>query len=309
MVGANRPPSQPKSDCFIENVVSSAKGIALSELHSLDSLRITSNALLSSYPKPVRVLPTGTNHATDRDLGSMMNILQVPKMEFPHFDFHELIVEKLDNLISHNAQVLLIGASLGAAISAGVAIGLFSAVSIMSSYSYSSASGSGTLWWRRISRRTKRWFHPMAFSRDENANVNGGDSKENISDGSIHSGRDEKERNLSRRFRIIQGNISSNSTSNNAELPKQSMSSSAKEQCQQCLDAVTISLAKQRIHWNQILRISVYLVSERCEAKTFRSVLRDYPLDVDTAVSILYVQRLEEDHACVQVEALVQPCG
>lgn len=76
-------------------------------------------------------------------------------------------------------------------------------------------------------------------------------------------------------------------------------------QCRECLDAVSASLSKQAMAWSHVKRVSVFLVADRCDAGMFRNVLSEYPLDQSSSiVSCMYVQRLEQADAMVEIEVL-----
>jgi hypothetical protein len=77
------------------------------------------------------------------------------------------------------------------------------------------------------------------------------------------------------------------------------------DQCRECLDAVSALLSKQAMAWSHVKRVSVFLVADRCDAGMFRNVLSEYPLDQSSSiVSCVYVQRLEQAHAVVEIEVL-----
>ena len=321
--------SQSKSDCFIENVVSSAKELTRAELralHNFHPLQITTNALIhpSSTSGNVNSNTNATSDNLDMGLGSIMNL---PTLNVPKFDLatsldeiQNAMVDSLEHIVSHNIQVLLIGASLGAAISAGVAIGLFSAITFLTSPSSSSSSlssSSGSSWWNqfRISKKVKGWFHRRQDTPVDSDESGGGDHVTNPGENNDgDDGNERVEKILSRQFQVIVGTplpISvpapilkdTGDTSDTTD----KIDDHAAEQCRQCLNSITISLAKQRMQWKQVLRITVHLASGRCDAGTFRSVLKEYPcLEKETVVSIVFVERLEDDHASVQIEALVQ---
>ena len=281
------------------------------------------------------------------DLNMNMHTVQLPRIGFEFPDFNALIVKHLDELVTHNTQVLVIGASLGAAIAFGVAMALFSALSLVggngtrngrergNEYGHGHGHGNGAsagapvpVWWRTINTTVKRWLRPnMEFDVDDNNN----EVEIDIRNGDVHrsdeNSSDRKDKSIPPRLQIMQGKPKSRiiiDTNTHAEIPTRSseqskpksISASPRDQCIECLDAITISLAKHKLTWDQILRISVYLALNAddsscqytsCDASTFRQVLKEYPWNADrTVVSILYVQRLEDETACVEVEALVQ---
>ena len=85
----------------------------------------------------------------------------------------------------------------------------------------------------------------------------------------------------------------------------------AEKQCVSCLQHLEASLTQQDMVWEDVRRLTVYLVSGRCDAKTFRNTFQTYysggggggggeqPL-----ISILFVQQLEDPAAMLQIEAM-----
>jgi hypothetical protein len=68
---------------------------------------------------------------------------------------------------------------------------------------------------------------------------------------------------------------------------------------------VSALLSKQAMAWSHDKRVAVLLVTDRCDAGMFRNVLSEYPLDQSSSiVSCIYVQRLEQAHATVEIEVL-----
>ena len=219
------------------------------------------------------------------------------------------IVDKIEDLVRGNTQVLIMGAGLGAAICAGVGIGLFVAVQLFQSFSGSgigivsggvtsdgdrnSVSNNAVVggggrgdyqspnWWNVTSRGIRRIFRPILFG---NSN----------SDASITND------NNTNALKIIKGCITT--------YPKTCIRTceDPREQCRQCLDSITVALCKQRLSWDHVLRISIHLVGEKCDALVFRNVLEGYPVKDDMHVSIVFVQRLEDEHAFIEIEALVK---
>jgi hypothetical protein len=82
-------------------------------------------------------------------------------------------------------------------------------------------------------------------------------------------------------------------------------SSSSLEQCRQSLDSVSALLSKQDMAWRDVKRLTAYLCTDRCEGTTFRQALSEYPLTVSSSiVSLMFVQRLEQESAVVEIEVL-----
>jgi len=95
---------------------------------------------------------------------------------------------------------------------------------------------------------------------------------------------------------------------------------STERQCQSCLQQLDEQLVQHNVQWRDLRRLTVYLVSGRCEAKVLRKGFQDYqqiqqqqqqhhhhhPVVQDSipVLSILYVQQLEDEKAVIQIEAL-----
>lgn len=89
--------------------------------------------------------------------------------------------------------------------------------------------------------------------------------------------------------------------------PSSSLTTTAREQCQSCLQNIESELP-EGLQWNHVRRLTVYLVSGKCHASTFRRVLEEYNNHNNNTssmmVSVLYVQQLEEEAAVLQIEAM-----
>lgn len=271
---------------------------------------------------------SGTGGTTGTGTGdkiriSLEDVLKVPRMGLPDLDFtksiNDIIVRKIDDLVTHNTHMIMIGASLGAAVSAGVIVG----VGIISTTSSSTSWTTGifsklksylrpVLYWRGYSDGDKGSLRQEIDGDSEQLDSEEDDTRSNIykDNGSYHH--HESPPILS----IIQAKPSS--TENNKSPPE--------DQCRECLDLITVSLGKRRLLWDDTLKITAFLVIGQCEAEVFRKVLKEYPICIDEngsvekssksvndggvrrvcSISILYVQRLEDGEASVQIEALVQ---
>ena len=260
------PPSSAAADNFIENVVKSAAP------RNLVNFKLNTSNIIQGDASKVKT-----------SLEEYLNLSRiVPTMKFPDISqtINSLYSEKLDNLVSFNTQSLCFGAALGAAVSAGVAVGMISVASLMSSLGYVPS------WWNHMYRKMKEVLRPFVFPPGGDANAGGENSKES--------------KGSTQKLRIIQGKPLSCSFSDEKFF-------AGAEQSRQCLDSITVSLSKQRLVWDNVLRISVHLVVGHCDAEEFRSILREYPINENICtVSVLYVQQLEDRRDCVQVEAMLQ---
>lgn len=79
----------------------------------------------------------------------------------------------------------------------------------------------------------------------------------------------------------------------------------AKIQCEECFRSIEASLSKNLLGWSDVRKLTVFLVSGECDIHTVRGVMEEYPFPKDRAVTtFLFVQRLEIEHAVVQMEVI-----
>lgn len=87
----------------------------------------------------------------------------------------------------------------------------------------------------------------------------------------------------------------------------------SKEQCRSCIIDLAENLAKNNLGWQSVRKITIYMVSEKCEVDDFKSVWNQYHTEnSDNAINqyekimllIIFVQRLEMEDAVVQLETL-----
>jgi hypothetical protein len=261
--------------------------------------------------------------------------VRVPRMEFPEItlDFtksiNDMIVRKIDDLITHNTHMLMIGASLGAAVSAGVIVGIG-----MVSISTASSSSSSSWTMGGFFRKVKSIFFTVG-DRYRNSDGDKVSLRQEVDsdDEQLHSEEDETAGD------VYKGNGGYHNHGSQGPQPilsiiqakplltEQTKSTPAEDQCRECLDLVTVSLGKRRLLWDDVLKITAFLVIGQCEAAVFREILKEYPMCIDEnengsnekslksisvderrvcSISVLYVQRLEDERASVQIEALVQ---
>ena len=75
-------------------------------------------------------------------------------------------------------------------------------------------------------------------------------------------------------------------------------------QCLSCLKQLEADLIHHGLAWEDIRRLTVYLVSGRCDASIFRNILNEMHLQHKPLISILFVQQLEDEHIVLQLEAM-----
>ncbi len=280
---------------------------------------------------------------------------------------NDLLSQKLDEFITHNMQVLMIGAALGAAISAGVLIGIGvgNATTTTPTAPASSASSSivstskktcSNSWGLNIYKRWSTWIRRILPISYGNGKAAVGDStddekKDNDNDNEMNSTSDlmtqsqplnthaatrNSRHPLHTSLCVLQASPSPSPSppivpsSSNTLVSGTCTVTPAEEQCRQCLNSLTISLGKRRLLWDDVLKITAYLVIHQCDARIFRNVLKEFPIrediDIDVdgttrsstnddglrrcapssscSIVIVYVQQLEDENSSVQLEAL-----
>ena len=195
---------------------------------------------------------------------------------------------KLEQLISEYLAAITVGAAMGAAVATGISVGVLAM--------------SGML---RLTRDYVPLLCQWAFQRTKSNSSNKSNAIQY--DSSANNGG-------------MNGTVSSPPESQVSVIrkgtPEQLVilkgcakhhlsQSSCLDQCRECLDAVSALLSKQAMAWSHVKRVAVFLVADRCDAGMFRNVLSEYPLDQSSCiVSCMYVQRLEQAHAMVEIEVL-----
>jgi len=208
-----------------------------------------------------------------------------------------------------------VGAMLGAAVAAGVGVGIVAASGCVSGLNYYIPS-----FWNKALKNLG-FRKVIKASGDDSPQISDSvdvDSKHHqqqqqgvnlqspgeTEGGKLKSSFDTKiiylkqKHNGDERVAIVKGEVG----------PVRDYQIDSRDQCRQCLDSVTVILGKHMFSWPNVRNMNVYLVTGSCSAKVFKSVLSDYPLSPETTiVSILYVQSVENEASCIQIEATV--CG
>jgi enamine deaminase RidA (YjgF/YER057c/UK114 family) len=194
---------------------------------------------------------------------------------------------RLEQLISEYLVAITVGAAVGAAVATGISIGILATSGMLRL----SRDYVPLLWQWAFQRTKSNSSKANAIEYDSSANhggINGTPSSPPESQVSvIRKGTPDQ-------LVILKG------------CAKHHVShSGCLDQCRECLDAVSALLSKQAMAWSHVKRVAVFLVADRCDAGMFRNVLSEYPLDQSSCiVSCLYVQRLEQAHAMVEIEVL-----
>ena len=195
---------------------------------------------------------------------------------------------RLEQLMSEYLAAITVGAAMGAAVATGISVGIL-AMSGMLRLTRDYVPLLGRWAFQRTKSNSSN--KPNAIQYDSSAN-NGG------ANGTLSSPPESQvsviRKGTPDQLVILKG------------CAKHHLSqSSCLDQCRECLDAVSVSLSKQSMAWSHVKRVAVFLVTDRCDAGMFRNVLSEYPLDQSSCiVSCMYVQRLEQAHAMVEIEVL-----
>jgi len=86
---------------------------------------------------------------------------------------------------------------------------------------------------------------------------------------------------------------------------------SSEEQCLECIKNLGLKLVNHNKQWHQIKKITIYLCMDGCSSQTFRNAWNEYlkskgmMQNENIVLVFVFVQRLEEEHANVQLEALI----
>jgi len=351
------PPNDSSGRCtddLAAHIIGSRNPLNLSRFISIDpimkDLKTTTDSLItpslsssSSSPSPSSSTPsliTKTSSIIDEYYLSFIPKIELPDMNVWTKHINSVISQKLDNLIIQNTQVLAVGAALGAAISAGVAIGCFSFASVFFNDSASRSSGSKIIKKSFTesqmeesssdkSYKVSNWIWSKLCWYRGNKTICEMDKVINENESSSHSSANTVNNNVNvvkikskyqENLYIIQGNPNPNTlleeTTTSAQAGNESHDKKRPNQviiaqCRSCLDSITTSLGKKLLTWRQVRKMNVSLVSidnvtDSSNSALFRSIMKEYPISTDKIlVSIVFVSRLESEHSHVQVEVLV----
>ena len=215
------------------------------------------------------------------------------KFQFP--DISRDLMEKLDAYFVQNAQVLLFGSvcgvAIGAAVTTGLGLGILSAKTV-------------PLWCGNLFTSVKKYIKSVISA----------DSKIEDSEKAVE-GRDVsttsslierktstiilKESTKESKIILIQGLPFMNHQRNE-------IISDPEHQCDDSLNMINLALGKNSMTWSNVARLSVYLVEGKCNPGLFRARLKEFPFS--GMLSIIFVHRLEDETAVVQLEALAYGC-
>lgn len=79
----------------------------------------------------------------------------------------------------------------------------------------------------------------------------------------------------------------------------------ASTQCRECFESIEASLSKLNLSWSDVRKMTVYLVTGKCDVSALRAAQVEYPIPNDHVLtSLLFVQQLEIPSAVVQIEVI-----
>ena len=200
-------------------------------------------------------------------------------------------MEKLDAYFVQNAQVLLFGSvcgvAIGAAVTTGLGLGILSAKNV-------------PLWCGNLFASVKKYMKSMVStdSKIEDSEKAGEGRDVRSVSSSIERNNNSvilKDSTKESKIILIQGFPFTNHQRNEALFDPE-------QQCDNSLNMINLALGKNSMIWSDVARLTVYLVEGKCDADLFRSRLREFPFS--GMISLIFVHRLEDEAAVVQLEAL-----
>lgn len=209
--------------------------------------------------------------------------LSLPRVKLDDYgkSINQMISQKIEDILKNNIQVLLIGASIGAAVTAGVALGLLCVGSIIH-------SSIPSLW----GNMTHRFKGSVMFSKKDATNYSSEANEQNSVHTVDHDDTTSKGRGHGT-FTIIQGKpISEEFTS----------LTTTEDQCRQCLDSIISKMDSLKLTWKDVIKMNVMIVSGKCKASTIRNILNEFLPGSIPALSIAYVVQLENEASSIEME-------
>lgn len=243
-----------------------------------------------------------------------------------HYMF-ESIMEKMEETATQYMGAMYVGALMGAAVVSGLFVGVVTCSGIVVGL-----RDIPSMVWSWYRHRRLQYFPHRSTDSSSPALQNTSDSSSDLEQHQTTSREFKREENTAvfsdmrhqadvvhvggnfRRsgdFFLIQGRVSNHSSSSSSS-SNDSTEDNIPNQCRECLDYIGVALGKQRLGWNHVCKVTAYLVTDRCDAQTFRTILSEYPIGnnnmtnqhKNTMITIVYVQRLEQEHAPLQVEVM-----
>ncbi len=259
-------------------------------------------SLLKGFTSKAKII-TSRNLDGQPSSSNIDDLFVIPKIQFelPYVNIltkhiNDLWSSKIDSMLIQNAQVLLVGVTLGAAISTGVFIGLFSVgcfFSLPTSSTsmpmpmpktlferFSSSVWRGLFWYRDSAAPAPAATTTTATATNITACEPKDETKTEIEETNSSISRKEVDNNVatlkSDRVIIIQGNpeistsigetgkeaIIASSDGNHLEgNQRKIVNDDVPAQYRSCLDSITASLKKHSLQWNNVANVSTKLVS------------------------------------------------
>ena len=232
--------------------------------------------------------------------GNIEDVSFLPKINILDFEIaqktlqevNEVLAGNINTFLRGNVPVLLVGACLGAAISAGVAMGMFGMLQYLSTSFDISVHNQSSInkpkqkpLLRRIHSSIKNVLRPF-FVNNEN-------------------------QYYSSQLNVEAAKGTSNTIQSKIKVMKVQPSqvpSNSEKQVRECFDAITLNLGKQLLTWNHVYRITLYHISQNGglgRDSAFQALLKEYPVRKDLVTTIVQVSKLENENINVEIEAIV----
>jgi enamine deaminase RidA (YjgF/YER057c/UK114 family) len=280
-------------ESYIEKILSSAAKVKFNSFHFIDTQSLQDRMKLKLNSTDTTDL-NSNNYLPKLSRKEIMNpfdeYLSLPRVKLDDYSksINQMLSQKIEDILKNNIQVLLIGAGIGAAVTAGVALGLVCVGSIIHATSVSS-------WWESITYRIKkRVFSSQLNDTVENETHN---NTEDVKGQSISlNSKHLHEASTGKGYytlTVIQGK----------PIPQVSSSlATAESQCRQCLDSISANLNSMKRTWNDVIKMNVTIVSGKFKASSVRAMLDEYMPGSLPSLSIAYVMQLEDEHSSIEME-------
>lgn len=230
--------------------------------------------------------------------GNIEDVSFLPKINILDFEIaqktlqevNEVLAGNINTFLRGNVPILLVGACLGAAISAGVAMGMFGMLQYLSTSFDSSVhdqSSKQKSLLRRMHSSIKNVLRPFFFKNEiQHHYLQKHDEVAKDTSNTIQS----KIKVMKVQPRQIHSN------------------SNEEEEVRDCFDAITLNLGKQLLTWNHVYRITLYHTSQNSaigKDLAYQKLLKEYPVRKDLVTTIVQVSKLEKENINVEIEAIV----
>lgn len=241
--------------------------------------------------------------------------IPLPFLHFPNIDFSKSLSfpsfsSKAEELFSQYFTAVMIGAGLGAAVSAGVVGGLVASSSLMryfrsptSLWNYWS-DGSSLSPARRQAEHNEE---SSDASKDDANSTRGNVDSLTLTATTISTMNADSRGQLF----VLKGQVGNDEFHNSEQLQPHvdtdatTRTSKPTEQCRECIRNLERLMEQCHIGWDCVRKMTVYLVVDSCKASEFYKVMEDVPnFPKERIVTTLLFVHMLENNSVVQVELL-----